>query len=137
MRINEVLTLAAFAFSAFPTHAQEAVIEKGKAIYVDHCAICHGDDGKGGGDLGKLLRTTPPDLTKMSEAVGGSFPMVAAFNVIVGGLVIPAHGGEGMPVWGRFFLEDAENNGISKWHAADIAAGRVLTLVYYLETIQE
>ena len=58
MRIKEVLTLAAFAFSAFPTHAQEAVIERGKAIYVDHCAICHGDDGKGGGDLGGFVTLT-------------------------------------------------------------------------------
>lgn len=118
--------------------AQDAVIERGKQIFVDHCATCHGDDGKGGGEVGKLLRITPPDLTKITENAGGRFPLVGTFNVIVGGLAIPAHGGEGMPVWGSFFLEQAlQASGLSDLQAADIAAGRVLSLVYFLESIQE
>lgn len=117
--------------------AQDAVIERGKQIFVDHCATCHGDDGKGGGEVGKLLRITPPDLTKITENAGGRFPLVGTFNVIVGGLAIPAHGGEGMPVWGSFFLEQAlQASGLSDWQAVT-AAGRVLSLVYFLESIQE
>ena len=36
--------------------AEDAVIERGMQIFADHCATCHGKDGKGGGELGKLLR---------------------------------------------------------------------------------
>ena len=121
-----------------PANAQEAIVERGKEIFEAYCAVCHGNDGRGEGELGKLLRTAPPDLTKITENAEGRFPVVGTFNVIVGGLAIPAHGGEGMPVWGQFFLEEALNEtGISELYAADIAAGRVLSLVYFLETIQE
>ena len=137
--ISLVLCSTTLVFATTPNAmAQDAVIARGMQIFADRCATCHGHDGKGGGELGKLLRTPPPDLTKIAENAGGQFPVVSTFNVIVGGLAIPAHGGEGMPVWGHFFLEEAlEASGLSDLHAADIASGRVLSLVYFMESIQE
>ena len=50
----------------------------------------------------------------------------------------PGHGTSAMPVWGDEFMADAlEDRGVSKNDAINIAAGRALSLAYYLETIQE
>ncbi len=37
---------------------------EGADHYADHCAICHGDDGKGGGEIGAHLYPRVPDMTR-------------------------------------------------------------------------
>lgn len=45
-----------------PVPLTEAVLADGRAHFADHCAGCHGNDGKGGG-LGKQMYPTAPDMT--------------------------------------------------------------------------
>ncbi len=43
-----------------------------------------------------------------------------------------------MPIWGDHFLKDTlEDRGVSEADAEHIVQGRILSLVYYLESIQE
>ena len=47
------------------------------------------------------------------------------------------HGRSEMPIWGDYFIADAlEDRGVKMSDAVEIAAGRVLSLTYYLESIQ-
>lgn len=45
-----------------PVPLTEAVLADGRAHFADHCAGCHGNDGKGGG-LGKQMYPKAPDMT--------------------------------------------------------------------------
>lgn len=47
---------------ANPVPLSEAVLADGRAHFADHCAGCHGNDGKGGG-LGKQMYPKAPDMT--------------------------------------------------------------------------
>jgi len=51
------------AAKANPVEATEASITKGKAIFQEHCMICHGKEGKGTGALAGSLDPKPADLT--------------------------------------------------------------------------
>lgn len=46
-------------------HAQSsAALTAGRAHFADHCAVCHGNDGKGRTQFGRGLYPRPPDLTR-------------------------------------------------------------------------
>ena len=40
------------------------VIAAGRAHWADHCAICHGNDGKGQTEMGAHMYPPAPDMTK-------------------------------------------------------------------------
>ena len=45
-----------------PVPASAEVVADGMAHFADHCAICHGNDGKGETDFGRGLFPNPPDM---------------------------------------------------------------------------
>jgi mono/diheme cytochrome c family protein len=50
-----------------PVTATEKDVARGRTLYVQHCALCHGDAGRGDGPSAKLyaLKARPPqDLTR-------------------------------------------------------------------------
>lgn len=76
----------------------------GKALFLEHCASCHGDDGKGAGPAAIAFKVQPPDLTALSRQNRGKFPKDRVLQAIRGDRMQSAHGSTDMPAWGPAFL---------------------------------
>lgn len=118
--------------------AQNPII-LGKASYAANCASCHGDDATGGGPYSNYLNVEPIDLTMLSQNSDGNFPFSEVYQLIDGTKMARTHGDfTTMPVWGDYFMEDTlADRGLTTEDAAHIVQGRILSLVYYLESIQK
>lgn len=77
-------------------------LARGRNLFYQHCASCHGMDGRGGGPVAASLKTVTPDLTTI-ESREGKFDQVRLQNIISGERDIAAHGTKEMPVWGFVF----------------------------------
>ena len=125
-------------FSLFPGPsfaAEQDIIEAGKHEFQRSCATCHGIDAKGDGPTAEILLAKPADLTQLSKKRGGKFLFWRVYEKIDGSDedLIREHGSREMPIWGEEFRFDrkataAYNMGVR---------GRILSLVHYLESIQE
>ena len=67
---------------ATPVVAQENSV--GAEAFRVACAVCHGTDGRGGGEFADVLTVKPPDLTKLSQANDGVYPYLKVFQTIDG-----------------------------------------------------
>ncbi len=101
-----VATAAAFLLAASQGDGLAQEMSYGEAEYLNSCAVCHGQTGKGDGPLTEELMKRPADLTRLAERNGGSFPYWRVLAVIDGRYVVPGHGEREMPVWGRQFIEE-------------------------------
>jgi mono/diheme cytochrome c family protein len=118
-----------------PVQAQELdVIAAGEIEYQNYCAVCHGVDGRGYGMMGKFLTVQPSDLTQLAKKTAGRFPFWQIYRTIDGREEIRGHGTRDMPVWGARFRADAKGDDAG---SRSQVAGRILSLVFYLQHIQE
>jgi len=103
----------------------------GAQLYKQHCAVCHGNDGKGGGPPPATSPFTEPapDLTTLARRHEGKFPDVYVADVLRSGVKLPDHGAAEMPVWGTIF------ESMTKSDAAQVNL-RVTNLTNYLKSIQ-
>lgn len=46
-----------------PMPLTPAVLVDGRAHFADHCAVCHGNDGKGTSGMGRMMYPRTPDMT--------------------------------------------------------------------------
>lgn len=119
-----------FLLFSFPALAQEP----GEALFLRHCAACHGAGGAGDGPLAASLNPQPADLTRLAAGSGGRFPLGRVVARIDGTETLVAHGSP-MPVFAGFFegpgvrLEGAEGE------AATLAAP-VAEIVAWLISVQ-
>jgi Cytochrome c len=127
-----VCALISTATRARPQETE--VIAGGELEYQNHCAICHGVDGKGHGIMAKFLTISPSDLTQIAKKNAGRFSFWQVYRVIDGREEIRGHGTREMPIWGARFQADAK--GSDPGSRAQVA-GRLLGLVFYLQHIQE
>lgn len=121
-------------------HAQEEPIEQiGKQEFVRSCAACHGENGKGEGSVAELLLVKPPDLTSIRKRNGGEFPTSWVYRIIDGRNEVRPHGTREMPIWGdRYRAEALRELPLPLNVGADaVVHGRILSLVFYLDFIQE
>jgi mono/diheme cytochrome c family protein len=75
------------------------LVARGKQIYMERCAVCHGDNGDGKGPAGIALPLKPPDLrdTRMVGEMTGNYWF---WRVSEGGTVEPfKSAGSTMPAW--------------------------------------
>ncbi|MFN3548704.1 MAG: c-type cytochrome [Mesorhizobium sp.] len=133
-----VLTGHALAQEAGGTGAhEEGPIEMpyGEAEFLNSCAACHGDDGRGGGPIAGDLLKPPTDLTLLTRNNDGAFPYYRVFAVIDGRYLVPGHGDREMPVWGRQFIEDDAR--MFGTHGGElITTERIHELTSYIQSIQ-
>ena len=131
-----LVVLATISLSSPATvAAQETeVIAGGELEYQNHCAICHGVDGKGRGIMAKFLTISPSDLTQIAKKNAGRFSFWQVYRVIDGREEIRGHGTREMPIWGARF--QAEARGSDPGSRSQVS-GRILSLVFYLQHIQE
>jgi len=100
----------------------------GADLYQEDCAVCHGNDLRGGGPVPSPCRV-PPDLTTLARQHGGKFPGSYVSDILRNGIAMPAHGPAEMPIWGADFrLGDQLNE-------AEISL-RVAALTSYIESRQ-
>jgi mono/diheme cytochrome c family protein len=102
------LSLAGAVQNYSSSHASEDQYARmsvdGAKIFQDHCAACHGTDGKGHGPTATALKDPVPDLTLISRKNHGKFPHDGVRNAIEGLLPLTrAHGTREMPIWGPVF----------------------------------
>ena len=107
--------------------------EMGKAEYMNACASCHGPSAAGDGPLAQVMTVPVPALTGLSQANDGVFPMLDVIQSIDGRQGTRGHGYP-MPIWGNRFL--AESGAEDSYGNEAIVRGRVLSIAYYLESIQ-
>ncbi len=138
MQLMKIMMSAIVVLSASAAQSEDSAIILGKSTFGARCSLCHGKDGKGGGEIAELFQVPPSDLTKLSERAGGKFPFSEVYGIIINGMEKKGHGGSTMPIWGEYFMSDAlEDRGVNATDALYIAAGRANSVASYLELIQE
>ena len=130
------VSLVVFTLSAVVSvQADDAQEELGAAEYAAACAVCHGEAGKGQGELSDLMKEEPSDLTVLSAKNDGEFPWLKIIQLVDGRGEMRTHGSV-MPVWGdRFKADLGDSRGT--YGSELVVRGRVLSLVYYLDSIQQ
>jgi len=128
---------------------------RGKELFSEYCASCHGVSGKGDGPAAMALKIPPANLTVLAKRNKGQFPSLKVMQAIKAGPSVPAHGSEIMPVWGPIFLQGdstdtarqappqtpagvAEESGQQGRHGATEAEVqlRIYNLMEYIKTLQ-
>jgi mono/diheme cytochrome c family protein len=127
-----------------PVLAEDDTI--GSDEYRTSCLSCHGVGGRGDGPLAKFLIVKPTDLTTLSSKNGGQYPNLKAgaypflrvYQIIDGRAAVEAHGDRAMPVWGSRYREQmpvAQTPYGGEYEK--LIRGRILELVYYIQSIQQ
>jgi mono/diheme cytochrome c family protein len=76
-----------------PVPSSGESVAKGRAHFADHCAMCHGNDGRGETEIGRSLYPRAPDMTAPTTQRLSDGEL---FWIIENGIRLT-----GMPAWGR------------------------------------
>ena len=111
--------------------APSKVVMSGKVLYMEHCAVCHGDGAKGDGPYASMLKVPPPDLTTLAKRHDGKFPYDYVSNILrFGPGPTILHGSADMPAWGPIFQWFDKND-------ERAVEQRIKNLCDYLASLQE
>ena len=114
---------------------QEDIAAAGHREFRHACAVCHGLDAKGESVMTtlNLLTVRPADLTQLSKKHQGQFPFWKVYRIIDGREEVKGHGTRDMPIWGEVFTQQEGGKLADEIRAM----GRILAIVYYIQSIQE
>ncbi|MEI2384258.1 cytochrome-c oxidase, cbb3-type subunit III [Breoghania sp. JC706] len=85
---EEITQVASYVHTLSGGAPEEGVdVEAGKTVFMDNCAVCHGEDGKGNQDLGA------PNLTDKTWLYGGTIADIKAQVTNPRNGVMPTWGG--------------------------------------------
>ncbi len=86
-----------------PVSASDEVLTEARVHFADHCATCHGNDGRGSTQIGQNFYPRTPDLTQPETQ---SFSDGELFYMIQNGIRFT-----GMPAWGK----DRPESDLESW----------------------
>lgn len=78
-----------------PLPKTHETLEKGKAVYAEHCASCHGDQGAGDGEAGRDLSPPPGNLVWLSDVPEKQWDAYMYWSTAEGGIIL----GTDMPAY--------------------------------------
>jgi mono/diheme cytochrome c family protein len=109
--------------------AQSKQTQRGRALYFEYCASCHGVSAEGDGPVARALSTPPANLRRLADRLGNPLPEDQVARYIDGRVEVKAHGPRDMPVWGaRFYYKSGgDERRVQQW---------IRDLVAYLQSIQ-
>jgi len=147
---TKVIALAGVAIALTLFLASSAAYAEEETIGSDEyrmsCMSCHGVGGRGNGPLAKFLTVKPTDLTSLAQNNGGQYPKLKAgqypflrvYQIVDGRAAVEVHGERAMPVWGNRYLSQQPSGKSSYGGEHEKAVrGRILELVYYIQSIQQ
>ena len=132
---NRSTPLAACLIAGLSVAAAQAD-DLGQETYTQYCATCHGMTGAGDGPLTEIMLEKPSDLRTLTARNDGVFPMLEVMHIVDGRTGLRAHGGP-MPVYGAVFQAEAEAANTGFYGSELAVRGRILSVLYYLESIQQ
>ncbi len=136
-RIFVRIPLLSAALIAAPILGRGQAVDVGMREYLNRCAVCHGESGKGDGPLAAQLKTTVSDLTEIQKNNGGVFPFDRLYRVIDGREAVAAHGPREMPVWGSENAVDLTTGfRVNPKELDSFVRGRLIALIGYIYTLQ-
>jgi mono/diheme cytochrome c family protein len=127
---------AGMAVAAGTAASAQGAMAAAEDEYMNSCAVCHGESGRGDGNLVNFLNVKPTDLTKLTANNHGTYPFLEVFQIIDGRSQVSGHGTRDMPIWGRRYQEDM-GQAYGPYGGEIAVRARVLELVYYIQSIQQ
>ncbi len=109
---------------------------KGKVTFRIYCSNCHGEEGRGDGNLAELLSVQPADLTAIARANNGVFPTERIISLVDGRETARGHGLKEMPIWGDAFQRSLQPSWTDETDD-ERAQRKIEEVVAYVESIQE
>lgn len=106
----------------------------GRALFMENCAVCHGENGKGNGSMARAMKKPPADLTLIQVRHGDTFPRAKVMSMI-DGYARSDMSGPGMPEFGALLEGDLVpyDSGDGK---PTPTPRKLVALAEYLESIQ-
>lgn len=118
------------------TASETVKVFKGKVTYRIYCSNCHGEEGRGDGNLAELLSVKPSDLTTIAKNNGGTFPTDEIIALVDGRETVKGHGRKEMPIWGDAFQKSLQPSWTEETDD-ERARRKIEEVVAFVASIQE